>query len=154
MNTAKGVAEIPENIVSINPNSEEIVKTMEDNEYKLEHNDEFRSLEEVRNLIPNNELNLVSLNTYLKLTNIDIKWMNISNLVISELIKNCIPSHITMDVFVAKDVGTGRSVICVAYSVGIKTINELNEVLNEANIFGRKYSFRYIRGILKKFYTK
>ena len=147
---SKGIAEIPENIVSIHPNSEEIVDIMEENEYKILHNDEFRSLEEVGNLIPNNELNLVSLNTYLKLTNIDIKWMNISNLVISELIKNCIPSHITMDVSVAKYVGTGRSVICVAYSVGIKTINELNEVLNEANIFGREILFQVYSGYFEK----
>jgi len=144
------VIEMPEKTVSCQPTAGKNVEILDEVKSGMLHNVEFRSLDEVRTLIPSNELNLVSLNAYLKLTNIDMKWMNISNQIISRLIHDSIPSHITMYVDVTKDVGTGRSIICVAYLTGIRTIIELDKVLNDAEIFGPTILLQVYSGYLER----
>jgi len=95
------------------------------------------NLEDVINDLPDIELNLLSLNAYLNLTKIDIKWMNAANDIISGLIKICIPNTVYIEAEVIKDIGTGGSIICISLLTGIKNIFELDRALRNASDVGR-----------------
>ena len=61
---------------------------------------EFLFLEDIIDQLPNTNLTLVSLSSYLKLTGQSIKWTNISNNITSKLIDCCETPMLTFSVFV------------------------------------------------------
>jgi len=103
------------------------------------------NLKDVINDLPDIELNLLSLNAYLNLTKVDIKWMNEANDIISEIIKICIPNTVTIEMDVMKYIGTGGSIICISRLTGIKNIFELDKALMDVSDIGSS--------ILKAFYS-
>jgi len=113
------------------------------------------NLKDVINDIPNIELNLLSLNAYLNLTKVDIKWMNEANDIISQLIKICIPNTVTIEMDVTKYIGTGGSIICISRLTGIKNIFELDKALMDVSDIGssilKAFYSSYLEKVLRQF---
>lgn len=95
------------------------IQAIEETQEALNDSKEL-NLKDVINDLPDIELNLLSLNAYLNLTKVDIKWMNEANDIISEIIKICIPNTVTIEMDVMKYIGTGGSIICISRLTGIK----------------------------------
>lgn len=120
------------------------IQAIEETQEALNDSKEL-NLKDVINDLPDIELNLLSLNAYLNLTKVDIKWMNEANDIISEIIKICIPNTVTIEMDVMKYIGTGGSIICISRLTGIKNIFELDKALMDVSDIGSS--------ILKAFYS-
>ena len=99
---------------------------------------EDRYLEDVGDKIPTTELNLLSLNAYLNLTKQDIKWMDISNRILKELIEKCAPPSVHVEAMVDRMFsGTGSDLLALLKIVGVESIKELDDILRSASDFGK-----------------
>lgn len=105
-----------------------------------------RSTDEAFEEIGDIELNIISINTYLNITKVDIYWMEISNKILSDLISMCIPKttiSLVVSAYVEKEYEKSQSILCAANITGIKNIYELDAVIQNASSFGE----RLLKGI-------
>jgi hypothetical protein len=104
------------------------------------------------------ELNIISINTYLNITNVDIQWMDIANSILSDLIAISIPKTvmpIKINSYVEKTFEHSQSILCAANITGVKDLYELDDVIKSASSFGeivlKKIYKIHLNNLLKGF---
>jgi hypothetical protein len=106
---------------------------------KSEINDEAKELylADVLDSFPTTNLKLTSLYMYLNLTHQDVKWTNISNEIIYNLIEKCNIPECTFDIGVTRVYRGSKDLLKLLNRLDIKYIGGLDEILQNASFSGR-----------------
>lgn len=105
--------------------------------------------EDVKDLLPTSELKLASLYMYFKLTKQEIKWTNIANEIITQLVKTCDPPSYQINISVNCEYSTAKSLFLLLQRTGISNIIELDELLKNASKWGNKLIEKVYMAILE-----